>query len=1257
MKGHAIDLKKLSTDDVQYLVHELQVHQIELEIQNAQLRNTQSELEESRNRYSDLYDFAPIGYFTFDKKGRIIEVNLTGTNKLGIERRFLINKLFSLYIAFSSRDVFYQHLHKVFRTNTSQTCEIKLVDKNKNQFDTRLESLAVQDSKGNFNQCRTAIIDITELKKAEEKLQRAHDELEVRVEERTAELAHTNEDLRAEVAERKRAEEALRESEERYRGIIETAEEGIATHEPDGTITYVNRRMADMLGYSPEEIIGRSSLDFVDDEEKKKVIQARESLKERGNLDVERKLCRKDGSILWTISNLSPQRDVAGNLIGYLAMHTDITERKRAEEALIKSEASLVEAQRMARIGSWEWDIKTDEVRWSDEMYTIFGVDKKSFIPNITSFTGFIHADDLPSVTGVMEQLTSEGGSGSIDFRTVLSDGSIRFVHAEGEIVAFDESGKPSLMIGIDQDITERKRAEKAVEESEKKYRVLTENTPGIIQRFDRNLRILYINPQVEEATGIHPEKFIGKTNEELGMPPELCTLWKDLFHKVEASKQPQELAFDFPGLKGIKAYLLKVIPEFASDGSVESFLGISTDITERKRAEEALQKAHDELEQRIQERTAELNDANKTLLAEIEERERAEQATQEAHKYATNIVETLHESLLVLDTELRVKIANQTFYKTFKATPEETEGKLIYELGNHQWDVPKLRKLLEEIIPKDNQFHDFEIDYEFPDIGRKTMLLNSKKLYQEGNSAETILLAIEDITERKQAEEKIREQAKLLDNAQEAIEVQNLEHRLIYWNKGAERLYGWTEEEAIGKNPVVFLFKDKEEPPQLISAKRLVLEKGEWTGELQQVTKDSREVIVESHWTLIYDSEGKPKSILIINTDITEKKMLEVHLLRAQRMESIGVLAGGIAHNLNNLLTPMMMSLHTLKQKFKDEQSQKLLTILENNSQRSADLIKQVLSYSRGVEGERAPLHIANIVSEIEKIVKEIFPRNTEIRTDIPIDIWTISGDITQLHQVIMNLCVNARDAMPDGGILRISAENFVIDENYKNVHAEAKVGSYVAISVSDTGIGIPPKIVDRIFEPFFTTKEFGKGTGLGLSTVLAIVKSHGGFINVESEVGAGTTFRVYLPAIKTENEMQNVEEQQLELPSGHGELVLVAEDEDSVREVTVSILEIHGYEVLAANDGSQAVALYAQNKDKINVVLMDMMMPVMDGHASIRAIRKINPEVKIIAVSGLAEKDKLAKIESTRAQTLLPKPYTADRLLKTMHEVLSAG
>lgn len=556
-------------------------------------------------------------------------------------------------------------------------------------------------------------------------------------------------------------------------------------------------------------------------------------------------------------------------------------------------------------------------------------------------------------------------------------------------------------------------------------------------------------------------------------------------------------------------------------------------------------------------------------------------------------------------------------------------------------------RKLIQDELSKS---HD---DLEIRVQERTAELMEANKAIQEWISKleETNVELKAEIGEHRHAEEQIREQASLLDKAQDAIGVRDLEHRLIYWNKGAQHLYGWMAEEVIGKNADELLYKGKS--TKLIEAEKSVIEKGEWIGELHQITKYGNEIIVESRWSLIRDNEGKPKSILIINTDITEKKKFELQLLRSQRMESIGTLAGGIAHDLNNVLTPIMLSVEMLKEEFKDEQSQKLLTILEKNSHRGANLIKQVMLFARGVEGERKPLQTKHIIIEIEKVIKETFPKYLEIRTDIQKDLSDISGDST-LHQVLMNLCVNARDAMPDGGILSISAENFLIDENYVRMNPEAKVGSYVVITVSDTGTGIPPEIMDRIFEPFFTTKEQGKGTGLGLSTSLGIVKSHGGFINVHSEVRKGTKFCVYLPAITTNEEQKAMEFR--ELPSGHGELVLLVDDEAPIREITRATLEAYGYKVITASDGAEAAALYAQNIEETRVVLMDMAMPNMDGLASIRVIRKINPNVKIIAVSGLAEKKKLTKVADINANSFLPKPYTAEKLLKTIHEVLSA-
>ena len=505
------------------------------------------------------------------------------------------------------------------------------------------------------------------------------------------------------------------------------------------------------------------------------------------------------------------------------------------------------------------------------------------------------------------------------------------------------------------------------------------------------------------------------------------------------------------------------------------------------------------------------------------------------------------------------------------------------------------------------------------------------------------------DITSRKRTEQKVREQAALLDITTDAILVCDLHNQILFWNKGAEHLYGWNALDAYGKNVNELLYQ---EPPKLEEAQKTVFEKGEWHGELHKVTKSGKKIIVSSRWTLMRDEQGLPKSILTVDTDITQKQQLEAQFLRAQRLESIGTLASGIAHDLNNVLGPIMMVAELLQENILDEWSQQLLTELEVNAKRGANLVKQVLEFARGMEGKRTVFQVKHLISEIKQIVKQTFPKSIEIYTDISPNLWTVSADATQLHQVLMNLVVNARDAMPDGGTLKISAENLVIDESYARINIDASVGPYIVITVADTGTGIPSEILDRIFEPFFTTKELGRGTGLGLSTVIGIIKSHGGFVNVYSEIGQGTQFKVYLPAVEG-TQMQQAED--LELPKGHGELILVVDDELAIRKITQTSLETYNYKVLTASDGIEAIALYAQHKNEISTVLMDMMMPSMDGPTAIRILKKMNPQVKIIAVSGLASSDKVAVAMDTGVKAFLAKPYTARELLNTINAVKS--
>lgn len=508
------------------------------------------------------------------------------------------------------------------------------------------------------------------------------------------------------------------------------------------------------------------------------------------------------------------------------------------------------------------------------------------------------------------------------------------------------------------------------------------------------------------------------------------------------------------------------------------------------------------------------------------------------------------------------------------------------------------------------------------------------------------------DITERKLGEERIREQAALLDQAQDAIMVRDLDQNILFWNKGAERIYGWAAEEVIGKNVTDLLLKSHS--AQFEDAKLEVIHHGKWHGEITQFRRDGTEIVVESRWTLVRDEKGTPTSILVINTDVTEPKRMEAQFLRAQRMESIGTLAGGIAHDLNNVLSPIVMAIDMLQLKATDETTRKWLEVLRANAERGASMVQQVLSFARGVQGERVALQPKHLIKEIVKILRETLPKSIEIAFHMPDNLWMISADATQMHQVLMNLCVNARDAMPEGGLISIKAENILLDENYARMHIEAKPGRFLAITVSDTGPGMSPEIQSRIFEPFFTTKEMSKGTGLGLSTALTIVKSHGGFINVYSELHKGSQFSIYLPALESPG-LVAAETLQTDLPLGHGELILVVDDEESIREITRGTLETFGYRVITASDGTEALALYADRKNDFALVLTDMVMPFMDGPATIRALQKMNPQVKIIAASGLTAGNKAGEGPLEGVAIFLSKPYTAERLLKALAQVLN--
>lgn len=503
----------------------------------------------------------------------------------------------------------------------------------------------------------------------------------------------------------------------------------------------------------------------------------------------------------------------------------------------------------------------------------------------------------------------------------------------------------------------------------------------------------------------------------------------------------------------------------------------------------------------------------------------------------------------------------------------------------------------------------------------------------------------------QQEADEKIRKQAELLDKANDAILVLDAQNRVTFWNKGAERMYGWKADEIIGKDAGNFLFANGD-PAGL----QRVSEIGAWTGELQQTTNDGQTLTVESSWTLVRDDAGQGKQILIINTNITEKKNYEAQLLRSQRLESLGALAGGISHDLNNALAPVIMGAELLKQNPQMENRDLLLDTILASANRGTAMVRQLLSFARGSQSRNGAVQIDSLIKEMVKILRDTFPKSFAIDSSIDGKLCSVRGDATEIHQVLLNLCINARDAMPHGGRLTLAAETVELTREKIPSHVDARPGTYALLTVTDTGTGIPPEVLPRIFDPFFTTKGPEKGTGLGLATVNNIVKNHNGFIQIQTETGKGTLFKIYLPAIQAAGTGESKTAKPA-LPMGHGEMIMVMDDEQAVREMTRTTLESYGYRVVTAANGMLGITCFGEYQKDIKVVVSDTDMPFMDGMAAIHAIQKMKPDVRVIVASGgKGDSEMLQKLD-TKHLIRLNKPFTVERLLTTVAEATTPG
>ena len=800
----------------------------------------------------------------------------------------------------------------------------------------------------------------------------------------------------------------------------------------------------------------------------------------------------------------------------------------------------------------------------------------------------FIHPGDRDATSSQLAALQTHSQSASFESRFCRADGSHVWLQWNAMPLPDEQ-----MIYASARDITERKKAEEALRLSEARTRAVIVSSLDCVITMNQAGRIMEFNPAAEKTFGYNRREALGKRMADLiHIPFSVGNPPEDLSRFLEKANGQilgRRIETTATHRNGSEFHVELAISQIDCEGDA-LFTACLRDITDRRRAEQEIQKL------------AAFPRLNPYAVLEI----KGDGAISYFNEAALNMAKSLGQNhpSQILPTDSTAIVKSCLAFGQSRLRMETTFGTRI-------------------------------LSWSFYPI----------------SAGGVVHCYASDITDKKRSEEQILEQAALLDKAQDAILVRDLEHRVIYWNQSCERIFGWTAEEVAAKNAIELT--SKQDGPRFLEALQAVLGKGEWNGELHHPTKAGGEVIVESRWTLVRDAQGHPKSILVISTDITERRKFEGQFLRAQRLESIGTLASGIAHDLNNILAPIMMSVDLLQESLTDPRNARLLETLRTGVQRGAEMVKQILSFTRGQEGAKNLINLKHLVSEISKIICETFPKKIQVRTSTCRDLWAIMADTTQIHQVLMNLCVNARDAMPDGGTLTIQAENILLDPQFAECTADIKPGAYMVLTVSDTGSGIPPEIMEKIWEPFFTMKPQGMGTGLGLSTVLNIVKAHGGFIRTESKPGKGTQFRIFLPAAEAGTKV-TATEQVSAPPMGHGQKILVIDDERAFQEITKAIFNKYGYRVLTASDGTEALALFAQHKDDIDLVMTDMVMPFLDGPATINALRRLDPNVRIIAASGLSENEHRAA-ELTNS-TFLLKPFTTEKLLATVDRVLKS-
>jgi len=1051
------------------------------------------------------------------------------------------------------------------------------------------------------------------------------------------------------ITERKQAEAALAFEATRHRILIEGSRDGIVVLDQQGKVLEANRRFAEMLGYTADEVGQLHVWDWDREWPAERVLEAIRMLGPEGSR-FETRHHRKDGSVLDvelsnSVAELGEQRLV------FCVCH-DITERKQTEAALRESLLFRREAEKIGRMGAWKANPETDYLYWTEGVYEIVEA-PADYKPGLREGMKFYDAETIPALRQALHTALQDGTPFRIEAGLITRTG--RRLRTEVCGISRVEEGGQALVMGTFQDITDRKRAEARAARDALRTEFLLELHQRAAHMSDRELydHVLDRAVRLTDST----IGFFHQVSEDQGTI--ILTTWNDEALRgcmvprdshyavseagnwVDCIREQRPVVHNdyatSPNQRGLPSghtpvHRFMTIPVVQED-QVRIIFGVGN-------------KATDYEQDDVAQLQVVANELHKIM---------AQRAVQQRLRQLSRAVEQSTVSIVITDTQGAIEYVNPKFTEVSGYAFDEVRGQNPRVLQSGETPPEVYRRLWQTVLAGKewhgelhNRKKNGQLHWESLSVSPIT----------DANGQITHFVAVkEDITQRKQAELDLRASEEryrtVLDAMADSIHVAERDQRLVLVNQTCRQ---WCAKagldpprsgQAVSESLPFLPAETNQAHAQALSTGLLV------ASSRNKILLGDKELVVDIRQIPIQE-QGRTSRIMTVIRDVTEHARLEARLLRSQRMESLGTLAAGVAHDLNNVLTPVLMFVPLIREHIQEEEIRDLIGSVEASVQRGADIIKQLLVFSRGIEGEQRPLRLGDLVKDVLKITREVFPKNLTIHSEVPRDLWLVSGNSTQLHQVLMNLSVNARDAMPHGGTLTYRGQNLTVDGSAAGLSAPVKPGAYVLLQVRDTGTGISPQLLEKIFDPFVTTKEVGKGTGLGLSTVQGIVRSHGGFIEVDSQEGQGTEFRVFLPALETAEAPAPAPPAEI-LERGHGETILVVDDEPAIRSLLQKTLERFGYRVLSAGDGIEALTVHGIHQAEIAAVITDLAMPGINGLALARSFQRITPDLPVLVATGRADQDQRSALEAAGVKWLLDKPFRAAALLAALRAALT--